>query len=107
MGDNTVETKSKSLLKLEGSLSIYDAGGLMEKFMASLEGADILEIDMMEVRECDTAGIQVFCSAKKTADQKGKQIVLTGIPGAVRDAMIKTGITREMIGHDGGTGCQR
>jgi len=107
MSDNTVETKRKRLLKLEGKLSIYDVGGLREKLATSLEDADILDIDMTDVRECDTSGLQVLCSTKKTAGQKGKQIVLTGIPKVVEDVMIKTGITHKMIGHDGGTGCQK
>jgi anti-sigma B factor antagonist len=102
-----IESTRKKVLKLEGNLSIYEAGSLQEMFISSLEDGDLLEVDMMEVKECDTSGLQVLCSGKKTADQKGKQIILTGIPKAVEDAMIKAGITQEMIAHNGGTGCQR
>ena len=107
MSESVTDTRRKASLKLEGNLTIYEAGLLKERLLMSLEEGDLLLINMAEVRECDTSGLQVFCSAKKTADRKGKQIVIAGISKAVEDAMIKTGINREMIAQDGGAGCQR
>jgi len=107
MSEKTVKSIKKKVLKLEGNLSIYEAGSLRENFITSLKDVDLLEIDMTEVKECDTSGLQLLCSAKKAADQEDKQILLTGIPKAVEDAMNKTGTTQEIISQNGGTGCQR
>lgn len=94
-------------LKLEGNLTIYEAEALRESLKVALEDADILEFDISDVRECDTSGLQLLCSVKKTAVQKDKIICISMTSEAVRDAMTLTGITHEMIAHDGGTGCQR
>jgi len=107
MGKKTVETRIERTLKLEGNLSIYDAVGLREKLASLLKEADILKIDMAEISDCDTSGLQILCSTKKTADKEGKRILLEGISKVIEDAMIKTGIIHEMIAHDGGAGCQR
>lgn len=97
----------KSTLKLEGNLSIYEAVAIREKITEALKGGGILEINISDVVECDTSGLQLLCSAKKTADRENKKICLSIAPGAVQDAMTITGITHGMIAHDGGTECQR
>jgi len=107
MSNNKAKTKGKDIIKLEGNLTVYEVGALKENLLSALKDVDLLEIDMADVRECDTSGLQILCSAKKTADQRSKRIVFPVIPKAIEDAMIKTGITHEMIAHDGGAGCQR
>jgi len=105
MGKKSERKKRK--LKWEGNLTIYEAVALREKLNVSLEPADILEIDIGDVGECDTSGLQILCSAKKTADLNNKKVHIPMMSGPVQDAMIRTGITRGMIAHDGGTGCQK
>lgn len=107
MGKNSESEKIKRTLKLEANLTVYEAASLKEMLAGALAAADILEVDMTDVKECDTSGLQVLCSMKKTADQKIKKIVLLMIPHAVQDAMNRTGITHQMMAHDGGTGCQK
>jgi len=107
MGKKAEETRVERTLKLEGNLTIYEVGALRENLLSALKDVNHLEIDMVEISECDTSGLQVLCSAKKTADKEGKRILLEGISKAIEDAMIKTGITHEMISHNGGAGCQR
>jgi anti-anti-sigma regulatory factor len=107
MSEKTMESIRKRVLRPDGNLTIYEAGGLRETLLAALEDVDLLEIDVRDIRECDTSGLQILCSAKKTADSRGTQITFTGISGRFENAMIKTGITYEMISRNGGTGCQR
>jgi anti-sigma B factor antagonist len=107
MNENASEIKRKRSIKLEGNLSIYDAGAVKENLRNSLLDIEVLEINLTEIRECDTTGLQILCSAKKTADKEGKRILLDAISKPVEDTMIKTGIIHEMISHDGGAGCQR
>ncbi len=107
MSRKQIENNRKITLILEGNLSIYEACALRERVISSLRDAGTLELDLTDIRECDTSGLQILCSAKKTADKKGGRIVITGIPRVVEDAMMKTGITHEMIDHDGGIECQR
>jgi anti-anti-sigma factor len=94
-------------LKLEENLSIYNVKEIREKLVASLEDADLLELDLTDVKECDTAGLQIICSAKKSAGCKLKKLVISGISKPVEEAMYKSGITHELITQGGGAECQR
>lgn len=106
MGEKAEEKNKKTILKLVGRISIYEAVNVKEQLMLSLKDTEILEMETTEVTECDTSGIQLLCSAKKTADSEGKRIVYTMITWAIQEAMDKTGLPQEMIAHNGGEGCQ-
>jgi anti-sigma B factor antagonist len=105
--ENKLNEEKKALLKPDCDLSIYEANELKSRLVSLLEDNDILELDISNIITCDTAGLQLLCSAKKTADSMGKKLIITGISREVEAGMLKTGITMEMISQDGGAGCQR
>jgi anti-sigma B factor antagonist len=95
--DSQLNQKKKALLRLCHSLSIYETNELKNSLTSSLEENDILELDIRDINECDTAGLQLLCSAKKTAARTGKILIITGESTAVEDAMDRAGMTLEMI----------
>ena len=95
--DDQINRKKKALMSLCSSLSIYEANELKNRLMTSLDDIDTLELDVSNIRECDTAGLQLLCSAKKTAAGMGKKLIITGKSKAIEDVMSRVGMTLEMI----------
>jgi anti-sigma B factor antagonist len=82
--DNKREDHARPL-HIEGELSIYRAAELKQALLAALEQCAELEIDLSAVTEIDTAGVQLLIAAKKTAQQKQKELRLVGHSAAVLD----------------------
>lgn len=83
-----MEMKSESgngscVLSLEGEMSIYDAHGLKAALMDALANCDVLDVNLADVTEIDTAGIQLLVLAKREAEARGKRLSLTGHSPAV------------------------
>ena len=59
------------MLKISGEMTVYRAAELKAELLATLESCgDMLEIDLSEVTEIDTAGLQVLMLAKQLALQR-------------------------------------
>jgi anti-anti-sigma factor len=97
MGNKKKQEEKKALLKLGCSLAIYEANELRNSLMSCLDNNDILELDVRDINECDTAGLQLLCSTKKTAAGMGKRLIITGESKAFEDMMNRAGMTLEMI----------
>lgn len=63
-------------LMLRGELTIYHAEVLKAQLLARLEQEAELEIDLRDVTEVDSAGIQVLMAAKKEAQRRGQSMRL-------------------------------
>lgn len=97
MKNNKLKIKEKAKLKIEGSMSIYEMNDLRTRFVSFIEENDFLELDIKDVFECDTSGIQLLCSALRSAREKGKKINIVGKSQAVEDALSRAGMTLHMI----------
>ncbi|HJV52080.1 MAG TPA: STAS domain-containing protein [Noviherbaspirillum sp.] len=73
-------------LRIEGELTIYQAGELKQTLQAALQQGDALEIDLSAVGEIDTAGVQLLIAAKKSAQAAGKELRLVAHSDAVVEA---------------------
>ena len=58
---------------------------------------DSLEIDVREVTECDTSGLQLLCSLKKTTHEAKKRLVVIGGSEAIEKVMARTGVASDMF----------
>ena len=67
---------NKGNIEIETSLSIFNASKLHEKIAAAYKESDRIEIDLKEITDCDTAGIQLLYSLKKSCINTGKEIFL-------------------------------
>ena len=86
----------------ESELTIYTAGEFKASLEGALAGCDSLEIDLAEVSEMDTAGLQLLLAAKRKAQSSGKALTLKGHGEAVLHALELCGVTRDFGDVAGG-----
>lgn len=79
-----------TVLRLDGEVTIYRATELRELLFEPFRGAGAasspIEIDLSAVSEIDCAGIQLLMQAKKTAQQRRRELRMTGHSPAVVEA---------------------
>jgi anti-sigma B factor antagonist len=93
----TEKTQGKIRLKIQGSLSIYEAAALREELLDRIAGETDLELDLGGVTECDTAGLQLLYAARKTARKRDKHLRVVGAPQAVLDTLRSAGLGPEDV----------
>lgn len=74
-------------LRLAEDLTIYHALEQKTALLDALITADELELDLVQVGEIDTAGLQLLILLKKEAQRAGKQVTLVAHSQAVRSAI--------------------
>ena len=85
--------ESGHILKISGSVEITGAKELQDGLRDFIDGTSRAILDLSEVDSCDTAFLQLLCSARKTAERSGKQFELSGLSAAVRDASAALGLS--------------
>lgn len=84
-------------LTIEDSLTIYDVKALKEKATEILGDSDVIKVNLDNVSECDTAGIQLLYSLKKSAGESGKKLIICNPPQSVEDALKRAGMSIGII----------
>jgi anti-sigma B factor antagonist len=74
-------------LAIEGELTIYSAAEQKPRLLAFLASADELEINLAEVSEIDTAGLQLLILLKREAAQAGKSLSFVMHSNAVLETL--------------------
>lgn len=80
----TIEEKQERL-RLHCSLTIYQAAQLWSELKGTL--GRVREIDLAEVDECDTAGVQLLLMLKRAAAEQGRSLQLVNHSKAVIDVL--------------------
>lgn len=75
--------ESSSRLEIEGELTIYVAAEMKEKIGALLKGEAAIEIDLAQVGEIDTAGLQLLLLVQRECAKQKKDIVFSNPSDAV------------------------
>jgi anti-sigma B factor antagonist len=76
----------KTVVALDGELTIYRAAELKATLLAALSGSDgALEIDLAGVTEIDSAGVQLLLAARRSAQAAQREFALVGHGAAVAD----------------------
>jgi anti-anti-sigma factor len=65
-------------IALEGELTIYRAAELKETLLPQINGADVIELDLSQVSEIDSAGLQLLVAAKLEAMIRDKRLSMVG-----------------------------
>lgn len=78
--------KNVGRLRLEGELAIYRAAEIKSELLAALEQFPVLEINLAEVTELDTAGVQILLLIKRAAEACDRQVRLVAHSDAVAEA---------------------
>lgn len=77
---------------LEGELTIHHAALLKDRLAAALaEGARLL--DLGQVNECDSAGVQLLLAARASARRDGHPLDLAPVSEPVREVLQRYGLT--------------
>jgi anti-anti-sigma factor len=66
-----------SVVAISGAMTIYDAAAGKDTLLEALNGAAELEIDLSEVAEVDTAGLQLLVLLMREAASAGKRVALS------------------------------
>ena len=72
---------------LRGALDIYCAADMRERLAASLRQHPVLELQLADVDQIDTSGVQLLLAAKQMASNLGRTLKLTGHSAAVLGAL--------------------
>lgn len=73
-------------IALQGELTIYKAEAVKTLILSRLQSDADFELDLHEVTEIDSAGIQILMAAKVEARKRGGNIQLVGHSRPVLDA---------------------
>lgn len=71
-------TSIPSVFRIEGELTIYNAASVKQQMDVLLDQSPQLEIDLSQVSEIDTAGLQLLILAKKETTSRGGELRLVG-----------------------------
>jgi len=84
-----VSPSSPQRLMLDGPLTVYHAGALTTRLQAALRQADgeRLELDLTQVSEIDTAGLQLLLLAQRESQRLQRSLHIVGISEAVREVV--------------------
>ncbi len=74
-------------LTLQEDLTIYHALEQKRQLLDALAQADALELDLSQVAEMDTAGLQLLILLKREAQKAGKQATIVAHSQAVRSVI--------------------
>jgi len=85
-------TEKKGVLTLEGPMTVQRAADVKSFLLSALENVDEVAIDVGKVTEVDVCGLQLFCSAQRTASQRHKRLAIAGsLPEVFRKAADEAG----------------
>ena len=74
-------------LPLADDLTIYHALDLKQTLLDALAASDELELDLSQVNEIDTAGLQLLILAKREAARRDKALAIVAHSPAVRQTL--------------------
>lgn len=74
-------------LSLTEDLTIYHALEQKQALLAALSSVDELELDLLQVAEIDTAGVQLLILLKKEAQALGKHVTIVAHSKPVRSVI--------------------
>ncbi len=91
------EKDGYAVIKIDGPFSVYEAADLRNEFIECFENYDGLILDLEEVSDCDTAGVQLLCSAHITSGNEGKPFTVAKASDSVITAVTCAGLNPDKI----------
>jgi anti-sigma B factor antagonist len=83
-----VDTEDNKMhIEIKGELSIYTVAALRQQLLDALDGAQEVEVDLSDVGEMDSAGMQLMVAAKREAALRDKALRFSGHSPAVFDVL--------------------
>jgi len=89
------QSGNKSVIMLEGDLTLPHAKALKDIFTKALQESDHVSVGLENVHNVDLSCLQLFCSAHRSAVRMKKQIMFHGnLPGVLKSAAEAAGYNR-------------
>ena len=85
------------VLEISGTLSIQEATPLHKELVKCLDSCDGVLLDLTETEGCDTAGIQLLCSARKSFEKEGNSFAIEHPPDTIKQYIISAGLNPDEI----------
>lgn len=83
---------TRDVLTIEGAMTVQRAVELKAVFVDALAKMDRVAVDLSRVMEVDLCGLQLLCSAQRTASQSRKRLAIVGpAPDVLRRAVDEAG----------------
>lgn len=79
--------KQIAVLKPEGELTIYTAASIKSRFLDALSTQEAIELDLSQVTELDSAGLQLLLMAKREAERRNIELSFGQQSRAVVDVL--------------------
>jgi anti-sigma B factor antagonist len=79
--------RSARPIAISGELNIYTAGELRDRLINESGGIDDIELDLAEVSEIDSAGLQLLIALSRQLSGEGRQFRIGQCHPAVREAI--------------------
>lgn len=83
----TMTDTETARLAIQGEFTIYTAGEWRDRLMSLPSAAARIELDLADVSEIDTAGLQLLLAGRQEWAQSGRQLALPGASACVRDLL--------------------
>jgi anti-sigma B factor antagonist len=74
-------------LRIDGEMTIYSAAEHKTQLLEHLEDCEDLELDLSDVGEMDSAGLQILLMLKREAEKAGHSLHLTNHSQAVFEVL--------------------
>jgi anti-anti-sigma factor len=92
------EKDGEVILKIKSAISVYEVAAIRDELTACFKSHDRVILDVDEVIDCDTAGVQLILSAFRTAENTGKTFEVRGTSDPVRKSTVDLGLRPSAIG---------
>ncbi|HEX5392428.1 MAG TPA: STAS domain-containing protein [Rhodocyclaceae bacterium] len=80
-------------IAVSGEFTIFNAIALREKFLSALNETDSLEVDLSQVSEIDSTGVQLMLAAQREAEERQKGLYFTHLSPVVADVLALTDLS--------------
>jgi len=96
MGIKARTSKGKCKAKIEGDMTIYAAAGMKDQLLQKLAGCQVMELDLSQVAEFDTAGFQLLVLLKREAERNETPLFMKNHSPAVQDVFALYHVTEQI-----------
>jgi len=96
MAINMIKDKNKSLLSIDGELTIYTATEYKNYLVENFSPDHALEIDLKGVEEIDTSGLQLLAAMSKQLSGEGNEINIVAISDVAKEALETSRLMTDM-----------
>ncbi len=88
--------KDKSLLSIDGELTIYKAKEYRDYLADNFNADKVLEVDLEGIEEIDTSGLQLLAAMRKQLSDSGNEIIITAASEQAKDALETSRLMTDM-----------